>query len=236
MELLLTIANPIGITGTSTALIDFSGGKKGVTRKAKKGQLLRGTYRSDVLKGTKGNDRIRSGRRSDSYGKDKLYGYDGNDRLKAGGGNDYAEGGRGDDFLEGGKGRDLLLGGDGNDRILGGNGDDLLVGGNGADTLTGGDGRDMFVFANINEGKDAIVDFSPSEDLIDLRSLFAQSQFAGATPYVRYLKYVQLTQVGASTEIKIDADGSGVGNTFITLATLNNVGIGAVGSRNFVIS
>ncbi|MBW4514419.1 MAG: DUF4347 domain-containing protein [Timaviella obliquedivisa GSE-PSE-MK23-08B] len=231
-----TIANPTGITGISTALIDFSGGKKGVTRKAKKGQLLRGTHRSDILRGTKGNDRINSGRRSDSHGKDKLYGFNGNDRLKAGGGNDYVDGGQGNDFLKGGRGRDLLLGGEGNDRILGGDGDDILVGGSGADILAGGNGRDIFAFANINEGKDAIVDFSPTEDLIDLRSLFAQPQFAGATPYVRYLKYVQMTQVGTSTEIKIDADGSGVGNTFTTLATLNNIGIGAMGSRNFVIS
>ncbi|NJR39412.1 MAG: hypothetical protein HC781_12080, partial [Leptolyngbyaceae cyanobacterium CSU_1_4] len=231
----LTIANPTGITGISTALIDFSGGKKGVTRRARPGVLLRGTRQSDILRGTKGNDRIKSGKRSDSHGKDKLYGFDGNDRLKAGGGNDYIDGGRGDDFLEGGRGRDLLLGGEGNDRILGGDGEDILIGGSGTDTLTGGNGRDMFAFSNISEGKDAIADFNPTEDVIDLRSLFAQPQFAGATPFVRYLKYVQMTQVGASTEIKIDADGSGIGTAFTTLATLNNMSVGAIGSRNFVI-
>ncbi len=232
----LAIANPTGITGTPTPLIDFSKSKKGITLKAKKGQLLRGTSRSDILKGTKGSDRINSGGHRDSRSKDKLYGFNGNDRLKAGGGNDHADGGRGNDFLQGGKGRDLLRGSDGIDRLLGGKGDDLLIGGNGGDTLIGGKGRDMFVFGNVNEGQDAIADFNPSEDVIDLRSLFSQPQFAGATSYVRYLKYVQLTQVGASTEIKVDADGSRVGSTFTTLATLNNIGIGAVSSRNFVIS
>lgn len=91
-------------------------------------------------------------------------------------------------------------------------------------------------WAIVHAFTDAIADFYPSEDVIDLRNLFSQSQFAGATAYVRYLKYVQLTQVGANTEIKVDADGSGIGNTFTTLATLNNTALGAVGSRNFVIS
>jgi Domain of unknown function (DUF4347)/Bacterial Ig-like domain/Putative Ig domain/RTX calcium-binding nonapeptide repeat (4 copies) len=232
----VTIANPTGITGTALPVIDFSGGKKGVTLKAQKGKLLKGTYGSDVLRGTNGNDRINSGKKKQSNGKDKVYGLGGNDRLTSGGGSDSMEGGRGNDFLKSGNGRDLLLGGDGNDRMFGENGDDILIGGNGTDTLVGGAGRDMFGYGALTEGKDTIVDFNPAEDLIDLRSIFSQSQFAGATPFVRYLKYVQLAQVGGSTEVRIDADGNGAGNTFVALATLTNVNANTLSSRNFVIS
>jgi hypothetical protein len=232
----VTIANPTGITGIATPAIDFTGGIKGVTLKATKGKTLLGTRGSDILRGTPGRDRINSGKKKDSNGKDKVYGLNGNDILTSGGGSDTVEGGRGNDLIKTGTGRDLLLGNDGNDRLFGEKGSDILIGGNGADTLVGGKGRDMFGYGAVTEGKDTIVDFAPASDVIDLRSLFSQPQFAGATPYVRYLKYVQLAQVGSGTEVRIDTDGSGIGTTFTTLATLNNTKVNAIGARNFVIS
>jgi len=164
-----------------------------------------------------------------------LKGKGSSDRINAGGGNDTLKSGGGNDTSKGCGGRDLVQGDGGNDSLLGYGGDDILVGGKGFDTLNGGGGRDMFVFKGLNEGKDKILGFS-SEDIIDLRSIFAQPQFADAKSETRFLKYVQLTQVGASTEVKVDMDGIGAGKTFTTLATLSNTGIGAVGSRNFVIS
>jgi hypothetical protein len=141
----------------------------------------------------------------------------------------------GDDFLPPISGRAPIVGGDGNDELLGGNNDDILIGGNGADTLVGGAGRDLFGYGSLSEGQDTIVDFSFSEDLIDLRSLFSQPQFAGATPYARYLNDVQLLQIGSNTEVQIDADGNGAGNTFVTLTTLTNVAASTLSSCNFVI-
>jgi len=165
-----------------------------------------------------------------------LKGKGSSDRINGGGGNDIVKSGGGNDASKGGGGSDLVQGDGGNDTLLGNGGDDILVGGTGFDTLKGGGGRDMFVFKGLNEGKDTIVGFNAAEDLIDLRSIFAQPQFADAKSETRFLKYVQFTQVGASTEVKVDTDGIGAGNTFATLATLNNIAVGAVGSRNFVIS
>jgi Ca2+-binding RTX toxin-like protein len=232
----LLIGYPTGLTGTPTPSINMTGGQRGLNRKAEAGVVLRGSWRSDLLKGTAGDDRIISGIKSDSFGRDRLYGFDGNDRLFAGGGNDYVDGGKGDDLLRGGRGRDLLLGGEGQDQLAGNQGDDLLVGGKGLDRLSGGSGRDMFVFNALDEAGDTITDFNPAEDLLDLRGIFAQPQFAGANPYVRYLQYVQLVQVGSDTEVQIDADGSGAGRQFTTLTTLQNVSAAVLTSQQFVIA
>jgi Ca2+-binding RTX toxin-like protein len=168
--------------------------------------------------------------------RDQLKGSKSNDRFNAIGGNDSMNGDRGNDQLKGGKGRDLLLGGKGNDRLRGDQGDDILVGGRGSDTLTGGRGKDMFAFSRVNESVDTMTDFSVNDDVIDLRSPFAQPQYSGETTFDRYLKYVQLTQVGSNTEIKIDVDGNGAETNFVTLATLANVSANTIGSRHFVIA
>jgi len=129
----------------------------------------------------------------------------------------------------------VLLGGAGNDALTGGTGNDVLVGGTGSDRLTGGGGRDRFAFSSLSEATDTLTDFS-AEDLIDLRGIMSASQFGGTTPFARYQQYVQLAQNGANTEIKIDADGSGIGKEFTTLATLQNVTATSLTSTNFVIA
>lgn len=106
-----------------------------------------GTRFEDYLKGGEDDDRF-MGDRSD----DKLFG----------------EGG--DDILFGGGGADILRGGTGGDRLFGGGGSDRLFGGASDDILTGGLGNDLFVF-DLGSGRDAISDFTPGEDLIDLRGL-----------------------------------------------------------------
>ena len=52
--------------------------------------------------------------------------------------------------------------------LIGRSGDDTLTGGIGDDTLTGGAGADLFVTAP-GGGTDRIADFTPGEDLLDLR-------------------------------------------------------------------
>jgi Ca2+-binding RTX toxin-like protein len=184
-------------------------------------QKLRGDREDNVLKGGNGNDRIR--------------GKAGNDRLVGRGGNDELSGQRGDDRLIGSQGNDLLNGGAGKDRLLGRAGDDVLVGGTGADTLSGGAGRDLVVVNRLVEAGDRVLDFNVTDDLIDLRQIFTAPQYNGSTPLARFAEFVQLTQTGTTTEVKIDSDGSGAGTAFTTLLTLDNVVATTVSPSNFVI-
>lgn len=183
---------------------------------------LRGDSDDNTLKGKTGNDRLR--------------GRAGNDRLVGKSGNDLLQGQQGNDTLIGGSGNDLLNGAVGNDRLLGQIGNDVLLGGNGIDTLSGGVGKDLFVLNSLVEAGDRITDFSGAEDLIDLRAIFAASQYAGSTSFSRFTQFIQLVQTGANTEVKIDADGNGVGTTFTTLITLENLTASTINSRNFVVA
>lgn len=177
----------------------------------------------------------RSNRLIGSAGRDILQGLAGSDRLTGDRGNDRLDGGRGNDRLDGGRGNDLIVGGEGGDRLLGGQGNDILVGGTGADVLIGSSGKDLFKFNAVQERTDHISDFNSTDDLIDLRSIFASSAFAGNNAFERFQQFVQLVQVGRATEVRIDADGLGMGTTFVTLITLQNVSVNAVTSRQFVV-
>jgi large repetitive protein len=94
----------------------------------------------------------------------------------------------------------------------------------------------MFTFGSVNDRVDTITDFNVNEDVMDLRVIFNQPQYSGATPYVRYLQSIKLLQVGSNVEVKIDADGNGSGTTFVAIALLQNVSTSALTGRNFVIS
>lgn len=92
---------------------------------------------------------------------------DSNDVINGQGGNDTVRGFSGDDILRGGAGNDRLFGGEENDYLIGDEGDELLNGGFGQDTLLGGSGSDRFVLAKA-KGPDTILDFTGTEDLIEL--------------------------------------------------------------------
>jgi len=81
------------------------------------------------------------------------------------------------DRLWGGAGNDAIRGADGNDKIDGGDGQDTIDGGAGADRMTGGAGADVFRFAVGAGLADVITDFTPGEDLIDLRPVGAPLVF-----------------------------------------------------------
>lgn len=190
------------------------GGKQGINRKGtKRADTLVGTTRNDILKGLNSDDR--------------LNGKNGNDRL---------DGGNGNDQIKSGKGHDEMLGGKGNDRLLGKAGNDVLIGGDGKDTLVGGAGIDLYRFTKLKEAGDQIRDFNSAEDLIDLRSIFAKPEFSGSIPFSRFNQFVQIAQVGTSTEVRVDRDGNGSGIVFQSLITLQNISVSAITSRNFVIS
>ena len=175
--------------------------------RGKEGDRIRGSNKADRLKGTRRND--------------TLLGRNGNDRLKGDKGRDVLKGGNGKDQLRGGKGVDQLEGNKGNDRLLGQDGNDVLIGGLGADVLIGGKGKDTFVYNNLAEGKDRIQKFEADKgDIIDLSGVFDNPIFTGVTDFQRFFLYVDLVEVNGSTEIKIDADGSGPDTGQITLATV----------------
>ncbi len=100
------------------------------------------------------------------YGDDKLLGGNGADHLSGRSGDDVLVGGKGKDSVLGGSGNDTIEGGRGRDQLFGGAGNDHLVGGAGKDRLIGGEGADTFAFSS-GDGKDRIVDFDSSEDVLD---------------------------------------------------------------------
>jgi Ca2+-binding RTX toxin-like protein len=233
----LAIALPQGKTGNALRNINFQIGAQGTKlRGTNQAETLRGTRGSDVLEGLGGNDRLIDAGTQNGHGKDRMYGGGGDDFLFGGNGHDYLDGGNGDDRIVGGRARDLLIGGAERDVLLGDEGNDFLVGGTGADTLTGGSGKDMFVFRSLAEQGDVITDFDSSVDLIDLRSLLANSAFDAASKFAQYAQFIQLAQVGTGTQVRIDVDGIGKGTNFATLVTLNDTSITTVSSRNFVVS
>jgi ELWxxDGT repeat protein len=237
-----------------------------------KSELLRGGLLiTDSLQGNGGNDVIFGGISKALVGKDHLRGGDGNDVVFGGLGSDLLEGDSGEDVLIGGKGKDELRGSAGADFILGGKGKDVLVGGEGSDLLVGDassvavlksqfkskelnqyrryllDGskvqdKDMFVFEQVNEGVDTIVNFDIQQDVIDLRQIFAQAAYDldGASSFARFEQFIKLEQTGTgqqlATQVRIDADGTGAGTTLSTLAVLRGVERTQLTSENFIIN
>lgn len=117
----------------------------------------------DILIGGTGNDVI-STLKGDDYafgdeGNDILYGGTGRNQLFGGTGNDTIYGGDGDDFLLDGLGRDTLYGGAGNDTIIAGEGDFNQK-------VYGGAGQDVFAFDKGHYSR--VMDFSLTDDRIDI--------------------------------------------------------------------
>ncbi|MBI4781195.1 MAG: type I secretion C-terminal target domain-containing protein [Oscillatoriophycideae cyanobacterium NC_groundwater_1537_Pr4_S-0.65um_50_18] len=219
-----------GYTADARSVIRF-GKKRGTVIDGNNGSgSLRGGSKQDTLRGFGGNDRLLAGK-----GNDRLLGGTGKDDLRGGFGKDRLLGGSDNDRLFGGSKNDRLLGGKGNDRLRGDRGDDVLTGGLGRDILVGGGGKDTFTFNSLKEKGDRIRGFDSANDLIDLRGIFKASPFKGDNRFARYHDFVKLVQVGANTQVQIDADGSGSGTQFTTLVTVEKTAIGNVRSTNFII-
>lgn len=117
------------------------------------------------------------------------------------------------------------------DRLLGVAEDQGLVGEAGRDTLMGGDGSDRFVYQSIQPGH-RILNFSASEDVIDLRPLFDRFEAISDQSVTDYLR---VNSRGAHTQVQIDPDGRVGGRDFRTLVTLNHVSADTLTSQNFLI-
>ncbi|MCV0395626.1 MAG: type I secretion C-terminal target domain-containing protein, partial [Rhizobiaceae bacterium] len=151
---------------------------------------------------------------------DTLIGIEG---LIGGAGDDYLFGNSGANYLSGGSGADTLKGEGGDDILIGGDGDDFLNGGAGSDTMTGGAGSDVFVVSADTLGSinDFIADFQDGSggDTIDLTELLVG--LTGVTD-LEADGYVQIQQNGADAELRVDTDGAQNGQSFQTVAVLEN--------------
>ncbi|MEM9220233.1 MAG: DUF4347 domain-containing protein [Cyanobacteria bacterium P01_F01_bin.150] len=220
-----------------------------------KQETIRGTGGNDnPLKGFRSNDRILGKGGDDRLlgkgGDDELKGGRGNDTLKGGGDSDQLNGGGGDDLLQGGSDNDELKGGGGNDTLRGGGGDDILIGQRGQDTLVGGGGKDTFTYNNLKEGGDVINRFSVENDVLDFRNILGRADDAldfrntklmdpsdsktTTPPGAKLEEFVRLVQVGSDTQVRIDTDGNGPGQSFTLMATLTNVQSSTLSSQNFL--
>lgn len=89
--------------------------------------------------------------------------------------------------------------------LVGTTADDFLTGQGGNDTLTGGAGRDVFAWLKGNTGTDTVTDFKVSEgDSINLSGIL-NGTGVNATNAGQFLQW---TQAGNNTELKIHADGN----------------------------
>lgn len=167
----------------------------------------------------------------------RIFGRKGNDVLEVKRRQNVLNGNGGSDILTGGVRRDVLAGGPGSDVLNGSVGRDIIVGSAGSDTLTGGAGRDMFVYDTVTQGTDLIKDFTPTLDVLDLRKIFKQDTFTvgGQSFYQRLNRFVRLVETGGNTQVQIDANGKGAGQTFNTLAVLEGVSISQLTSCSFVV-
>jgi Ca2+-binding RTX toxin-like protein len=125
-----------------------------------------------------------------------------------------------------------LFGEDGDDTLIGGAGNDILIGGVGTDLLTGGTGSDKFVFASLSEGVDTITDFSFTDDVLVVQTLFTSLNYTGTNPIAD--GYIRGVQSGSNTLIQIDIDGAGSSAGFSTLVTLNNFDASNFSQNNLI--
>jgi Ca2+-binding RTX toxin-like protein len=165
------------------------------------------TY-SSWLWGTSGNDTI-----AGNASANVLIGKDGNDTIDAGGANDNAHGGAGTDTIDGGDGDDLLYGGDG---------DDILAGGDGLDTMVGGAGADTFVFKDASAFNDIDVvqdfDVANDNDVLDISDILDMNGYQDGVDTLT--DWVEITDSGSDSAVKIDVTGTGTFGAGTQVATL----------------
>ena len=94
-----------------------------------------------------------------------------------------------------------------------------LNGGSGLDTLIGSDGQDIFLFDNTSN-VDVIHKFSTSQgDALDISDIL--SGYNPATSAIT--DFLQITTVGGNSEVRVDANGTTGGASFVQIATITGV-------------
>ena len=133
------------------------------------------------------------------------------------------------DVLRGSNAANRLIGDAGDDSLSGRGGDDFLAGGTGADRLEGGKGADLFVFAEVDAGRDTIIDFKAAEgDRIDLSGIDANLttpfdedafQFVGAAAFSGTAGELRVAAATGGWEVSGDVDGDGAADFTILVAS-----------------
>lgn len=121
-----------------------------------------------------------------------------------------------DDTLNGTSTGEVIHGYFGDDILYGDDGSDVLIGGLGADTMTGGNGADTFFIGD--DAIDTITDFATADgDALNIAGLLT-----GYDPLTDAITdFVEITDDGTDSTLKIDADGGA--DSFVTIATLSGV-------------
>lgn len=134
--------------------------------------------------------------------------------LVGGNGNDTIRGQGGDDTIQGGAGNDSLWGNDGKDRI---------IGGYGADTIKGGNGNDTYVYQDIKDAGDVILDFRKGEklDISGLVDDHSKMENLSASQLVKqgFLSFEEKS--ATQVDVYVDVDGHAGQAQDVLLATLN---------------
>ena len=203
---------------------------------------LTGGSGADTLQGGAGNDSLTGGSGDDvmdggtGTGNDSLTGEDGTDTASyalassgvtvslaagtaTGQGSDTlatienVTGSAHADTLTGDANANMLQGGAGNDQIGGGGGADILYGQGDADTF-------IFLAASAYGAIDTIKDFSTAQsDKLDLSDLL--SAYNPLTDDITH--FVEITTSGSNSILKVDANGTTGGASFVQIATLEGI-------------
>lgn len=136
------------------------------------------------------------------------------------GSGDTITAGSGADTLYGGAGADSLYGGSGGDTLYGDANNDIVYGQNGLDTMTGGTGADTFVFesATAFNNIDVVNDFSTGDnDVLDISDILDGHYTYGVDTLT---DFVEITDSGSDSIVKIDVTGTGTFGAGTQVATL----------------
>lgn len=109
------------------------------------------------------------------------------------------------------------------DALWGESGDDILIGGHGADWIKGSGGTDTYVYEDILDAGDTIVDFRDGEK-VDLSELIEGITGTTSTSVEDLILegYIELVEASSTqTDLYVDMDGSAGSGQSVLLASLS---------------
>ena len=120
-------------------------------------------------------------------------------------------------------------------QLGGGAGADTLSAAHQADILTGGAGHDVFKFGVLPWNAGHVTDFTPGDDLLDLRAIFQAAGYHGVDPVADGYLILQDDGHGGTT-VLVDVDGRGTGNPWpTTITTLDHVAPSSLHASDWLI-